>query len=117
MSLVRAFVAGLLCLAAGTAQAADFVGYGNFCVASHEQSDVLLLSEAELKAVLVEHRDTARVARNTEVVIYSRKQTFNWALATELQCNVALGYIKGGSVDGTSTQKCDCFYDRMMSLR
>jgi hypothetical protein len=116
LGLVRALVAGLLCIAAGAVQAADFVGYSKFCV-SHEQSDVLLLNEAELEVLLVEHRETARMARETDVVIYSRKQTFNWALATELQCNVALGYIKGGNIDDVSTQKCDCFYDRMMSFR
>lgn len=116
MSSTRLIAAGLMCVVSSLASAADLTAFAPFCV-DYKQSDILLLSQPELGAVLLEHRDMAREARNTEVVIYSKLQTFNWAHATELQCNMALGYLKGHAVDEVSVQKCDCFYDRMMSLK
>ena len=111
-----AWIAALLIMM-GSANAADLVvQYGNLCI-SQSQSQILLLDEVELEATVLHHRNEATAARKSESVILNDSQEFTWALAAELQCNVALGYFKGGHIDDVSTQKCDCFYKRMVSFR
>ena len=41
----------------------------------------------------------------------------DWAVATTVQCNVALGYLQNGFLDQSSAKKCDCFHGHLVSLQ
>jgi hypothetical protein len=85
------------------------------CVFS-PQSQILELKRADLISTVTQYRDDAKLASSEKNIVFSRSAAFDWAVATTVQCNVALGYLKGGHVDKESTQKCDCFHARLLSI-
>ena len=96
--------------------AADLTGDYAVPGACHisSDSDILLLDTDELEATLLEYRDEANQIASDPAVIANNSPAFDWAIASLVQCNVALGYLKGGQVDEASSQKCDCFHARML---
>ena len=51
-----------------------------------------------------------------QAVGVAQSAAFDWAVATTVQCNVAIGYLDGGHVDKSSTKKCDCFHGHLLAL-
>lgn len=109
-------LAAALCLAAGSAGAADLAGTAaRICLTSWD-SDIVSLDRPALTKTLQHYRDDAAAAAKDKSVVYSRSTAFDWAVATTVQCNVALGYLKGGHVDEVSSEKCDCFHSHLLAL-
>jgi OmpA-OmpF porin, OOP family len=110
-------ISGLLCLVAGSVSAADLTeATPSQCLASAD-STILSLHRPALITAITQYRDDAKSAAADKNVIYSNKATFDWAVATTVQCNVALGYLQNGFLDQSSATKCDCFHGRLMSLQ
>lgn len=111
LALAASFV-----LASG-AGAADLAGWSSKRCVFAAQSTITELPVAEIEATVAEYRATASEALQSEAVVFSTRPVFTWAQATEFQCNKALGYLIAGHLDEDSAQKCDCFYQRMISFR
>jgi hypothetical protein len=115
--LFRALIIAVTLLVSGSALSADLGSdYAPLraCLISSD-SDILELDFADLKAELSEHLSEAETLASDPAVIASNSAAFDWAIAATVQCNIALGYLKGGHVDDTSAQKCDCFHAHMLS--
>jgi hypothetical protein len=115
--VIRILLAGLFCSIAMAASAADLASVEavRSCWASPD-SQILQLKRAELITTLTNYRDDAVAAGTNQSVVFSSSAAFDWAVATTVQCNVALGYLDGGHVDKTSAKKCDCFHGHLLSL-
>lgn len=101
---------------ASGALAADLAGEYSSPSACHvsAQSDILDLDRDDLIDTLTEYRDEAERLAADKAVVASNTPAFDWAVAAVVQCNAALGYLKGGDADVASSQKCDCFHARML---
>jgi len=115
--VIRILLTGLFCSIAMAASAADLdsVPSVRSCWASPD-SQILHLKRGELTKTLTNYRDDAVAASTNESVVFSRSAAFDWAVATTVQCNVALGYLEGGHLDKTSAKKCDCFHGHLLAL-
>jgi hypothetical protein len=82
-----------------------------------EQSQLYLLPEDEIEVRVAGYYDETAAALKSEAVIGSRSPAFLWASEAKFQCGKAIGYLKGGSIDEESVQKCDCFYGRYLKFR
>lgn len=111
----RIFVAAILSVVAGAANAADLMAVASQCLASPD-STILSLHRPALIETLTQYRDDAKGASADKKVVFSRSAAFDWAVATNVQCNVALGYLQGGFLDKDSAKKCDCFHGRLEGL-
>jgi len=114
--MVRTILIATVWCFSGMAIAAD-LGDGplsSSCFVS-SQSHILELKRSELTATLQRYRDESVAAEMNLKVVGSRAPAFDWAVAATVQCNAALGYLAGGHVDKSSSQKCDCFHDHLMS--
>lgn len=109
-------LAAALCLMAGSAGAADLADATTRVCLTSWDSGILDLARPELTQTLQQYRDDAAAAAKDKSVVYSRSTAFDWAVAATVQCNVALGYLKGGHVDEVSSEKCDCFHGRLLAL-
>jgi hypothetical protein len=115
--LIRILLAGVFCSVAFAASAADLMSVPSVaaCWASPD-SQILQLKRPELVKTLTSYRDDAVGASTNQAVVFSQSAAFDWAVATTVQCNVALGYLDGGHVDKSSTKKCDCFHGHLLAL-
>lgn len=115
-SLIRIILSALLCSIALSASAADLEAVmAKSCLFSPD-SQILELKRAALITTVTQYRDDAKLASTDKNIVFSKSAAFDWAVAATVQCNVALGYLDGGHVDKESTQKCDCFHGRLLSL-
>ena len=114
--MVRSFLIAAVWCFSGMAVAADLgdAPMSRGCFVSSE-SRILELKRPELTSTLQRYRDEAAAAAVNLKVVGSKAPAFDWAVAAIVQCNAALGYLVGGHVDKTSSQKCDCFHDHIMS--
>jgi hypothetical protein len=116
MPLIRIILSVLLCSIACSATAADLEAVmAKSCLFSPD-SQILGLKRAALISTVTQYRDDAKLASSDKNIVFSKSAAFDWAVATTVQCNVALGYLNGGHVDKESTQKCDCFHGRLLGL-
>ena len=111
----RIFIAAIFCAVTGAAGAADLTAAASQCLASPE-STILSLHRPALIEALTQFRDDAKGASADKKVVFSSSAAFDWAVATTVQCNVALGYLQGGFLDKDSAKKCDCFHGRLEGL-
>jgi hypothetical protein len=114
---LAAMVLGV-CAAITPVMAADLEGYyaTSSCTFA-EQSDLPLLSKAEIEVEISNYYDEASAALKDPGVIGSRKPAFLWASETKFQCGKAIGYLAGGTIDEESVSKCDCFHGRFVKYR
>jgi len=82
------------------------------CITS-PTSQIMSLSPADLRSTLGQDYDLAKSEVASPQTVYSVSSRYYWANAAKIQCGIALGYIKGGSADAQSSQKCDCFTRHM----
>lgn len=73
------------------------------------QSTIQSLPDAQFRAVLQRNYDVAKSELADRATLYSRTGRYIWAHEAKVECGVALGYLKGGTRDTESSQKCDCF--------
>lgn len=94
----------------GSAFAADLDGNLRTaaCTVS-PQSTIQSLPAAQYRAALERNYDVAKTELADRQTLYSRSTRYIWAHEAKIQCAVALGYLKGGTRDAESSQKCDCF--------
>ena len=114
--MVRLIVIALIWSVSWSAVAADFAGGARSQCVALQGSSVLELKRPALTETLSRYRDEAVAKVHDKAIVFSSSAVFDWAVATTVQCNVALGYLAGGHVDPPSSQKCDCFHGYMMSL-
>jgi hypothetical protein len=108
-------IAAAFCLIGGVANAADLAAVTAQCLASPD-SKILSLKRPALIKTLTQYRDDAKSTSLDKKVIFSSSATFDWAMSTTIQCNVALGYLQNGFLDKDSAQKCDCFHGHLAGL-
>ena len=101
-------------LSAAMAMAADLDRAANMerCIIS-PMSQIMSLSPAERRSTLGQDYDLAKAEVASPQTVYSASSRFFWAGQAKIQCGIALGYLKGGSADAQSSQKCDCFTRHM----
>lgn len=101
-------------VAVGSAVAADLdtTMRTAICTVS-PQSNIQSLPDAQFRATLERNYDVAKSELADRSTLYSRSMRYIWAHEAKVQCAQALGYLKGGSRDTESSQKCDCFTQHM----
>ena len=87
----RILLAGLFSSMAMVANAADLDVARLASCWSSPDSQILQLKRADLVTTLTGYRDEAVSASTAQSVVFSKSAAFDWAVATTLQCNVALG--------------------------
>lgn len=107
----------VLALQATTAFGADpYWRVGQSCGVSTVSSH-MSLPDAGIVGIVEAHYAVADAASRDARAIGSQRQVFNWAMEARHACGTALGYWAGGVLHSESIQKCDCFYNRMISAR
>jgi outer membrane protein OmpA-like peptidoglycan-associated protein len=75
-----------------------------------------ILSKGSARAMRgdVDQRYDAAVAMSrSKDVIRANDERFTWASETKVACGIAIGFLKTGTVDEDSIDKCDYYYQRM----
>jgi hypothetical protein len=100
-----------------SANAAD-LGYhqGGLCQ-SYGQSTLASLDSSTINQTVVANFESARGAMSDPRVLANRRSAYVWAMEARWACEAAAGYLKNGTLDEESIQKCDCFYRRFISFR
>jgi hypothetical protein len=115
LSLVMA-----LSLLASKAEAGGFIG-GRYCNAYYNAQYLLSLDLPTMREEVYQRYYAAVDVFNRRETIYSRSPRFEWANQTKIACGKAIGWLKrahliwGPEIDAEAIQKCECFYDRMVS--
>ncbi|MDB5561108.1 MAG: hypothetical protein JWN11_526 [Hyphomicrobiales bacterium] len=116
MKTVLQFAAVALLVAAVSGQAlAGDLNVGSCQFAS--QSTLPQLPSQTVKLTVHQYYDAASAELKNSAVIDSAGPAFVWASETKFACGKALGYLRSGTVDKESVQKCDCSYNRLTTLR
>lgn len=99
------------------ATAAD-LGYqqGGVCL-SYAQSTLPDLDINTINQTVLANFESARDGMSEPRVLANRRSAYVWAMEARWACEAAAGYLKNGTLDEESIQKCDCFYRRFISFR
>lgn len=90
------------------------VGCGSQAMAQAPRSPILSKGSAGAMRADVEQRYSAAVAMSRAPdVIRANDERFTWASETKVACGIAIGFLKTGTVDEDSIDKCDFYYQRM----
>ena len=110
------------CLVVGQANAADLYGdqRGNYCRFVENAHYLLSLDRYALREEVARRYVEAVDVFNAHSTIYSTSPLFEWSNQTKIACAKAIGYLRRHfiwrpEIDVESVQKCECFYDRMVS--
>jgi len=76
-------------------------------------SPLLQLSKPELRDALRSRYDTAVAAVGDASVRTAQDSRWTWAVEAKNQCGIAIGFIKSGTKDADSINKCDDFVARL----
>ena len=76
-------------------------------------SPLLQMGNAELKGTLKSRYDTAVAAVGDASLRVAQDSRWTWAVEAKNQCGIALGFIKSGTKDADSINKCDDFVARL----
>ena len=100
-----------------SASAAD-LGYqqGGVCL-SYSQSTLATLDSDTINQTVWANFESARDGMLDPRVLANRRSAYVWAMEARWACSAAAGYLKNGTLDEESIQKCDCFYRRFISFR
>ena len=74
---------------------------------------LLQMGNAELKGALKSRYDTAVAAVGDASLRVAQDSRWTWAVEAKNQCGIALGFIKSGTKDADSINKCDDFVARL----
>jgi hypothetical protein len=114
------------CLLASGAHAADFDGDGgyygkrHYCRVVENANYLLSLDFRTLRGEVAKRYTQAVDVFNRQSTVYSTSPLFEWSNQTKIACAKAIGYLRrhfiwGPEIDVESIQKCECFYDRMVT--
>lgn len=76
-------------------------------------SPLLQLGKGELKDALTSRYDTAVKAVGDQSYRVAQDSRWTWAVEAKNQCSIALGFLKSGTKDAESINKCDEFVARL----
>ncbi|WP_176595417.1 MULTISPECIES: OmpA family protein [Sphingobium] len=76
-------------------------------------SPLLQLGKSELRDALTSRYDTAVKAVNDATVLAAQDSRWTYAVEAKNQCGIAIGFIKSGTKDADSINKCDDFVARL----
>lgn len=76
-------------------------------------SPLLQLGNSELKSALNSRYDTAVAAADDASVRTAQDSRWTWAVEAKNQCGIAIGFMKSGTKDADSINKCDEFVARL----
>lgn len=76
-------------------------------------SPLLQLGKSELRDALTSRYDTAVKAVNDATVRAAQDSRWTYAVEAKNQCGIAIGFIKSGTKDADSINKCDDFVARL----
>jgi outer membrane protein OmpA-like peptidoglycan-associated protein len=76
-------------------------------------SPLLQLGKGELKDALASRYDTAVKAVGDQSYRVAQDSRWTWAVEAKNQCGIALGFLKSGTKDADSINKCDEFVARL----
>lgn len=77
------------------------------------RSPLLDLGQDQLKGEVQTRYDAALTATKAEDVRRSEDVRYTWASEAKVQCGIALGFLKSGTVDEDSVNRCDSFSARL----
>jgi len=126
LALCAAVVA---CLVASSANGADadfdgedggYYGKRHYCRFVENADYLLSLDFRTLRGEVAKRYAQAVDVFNRQSTVYSTSPLFEWSNQTKIACAKAIGYLRrhliwGPEIDVESIQKCECFYDRMLS--
>ena len=76
-------------------------------------SPLLQMGNSELKDALKSRYDTAVAATGDASLRAAQDSRWTWAVEAKNQCGIALGFMKSGTKDADSINKCDDFVARL----
>jgi outer membrane protein OmpA-like peptidoglycan-associated protein len=76
-------------------------------------SPLLQMGKSELKGALTSRYDTAVAAVNDASVRAAQDSRWTYAVEAKNQCGIAIGFLKSGTKDADSINKCDDFVARL----
>lgn len=79
------------------------------------RSPLLDMSKDQMKGEIKTRYDAALAATMADDVRRSADTRFTWASEAKVQCAIALGFLKSGTVDRDSVDRCDAFYQRLIA--
>lgn len=77
------------------------------------RSPLLDLGKDQIKGEVQSRYDTALAATGADDVRRSEDTRYTWASEAKVQCGIALGFLKSGTVDADSVNRCDAFAARL----
>jgi outer membrane protein OmpA-like peptidoglycan-associated protein len=90
------------------------VGFGAQAAAQTPHSPILSKgSPREMRAEVDQRYQAAVAMSRSQDVIKANDERFTWASDTKVACGIAIGFLKTGTVDEESIDKCDAYYQRM----
>ena len=86
-----------------------------FAPAAHAvtRSPLLDLGQDQLRGEVQTRYDAALAATRADDVRRSEDARYIWASEAKVQCGIAIGFLKSGTVDEDSVNRCDAFSARM----
>ena len=94
----------------------NFNAVSRQCV-SYQDSQLPIQSETQIEFEIYRNFEASRAAMDTTAVVVSRSAAFTWANEARISCGIAIGYFESDIIDAESIGKCDCFYNRYLTLR
>jgi outer membrane protein OmpA-like peptidoglycan-associated protein len=77
------------------------------------RSPLLDLGQDQLRGEVQTRYDAALAATRADDVRRSDDTRYTWASEAKVQCGIAIGFLKSGTVDEDSVNRCDAFSARM----
>ena len=77
------------------------------------RSPLLDMGKDQIRSEVKSRYDVALAATLAEDVRKSEDSRFVWASEAKVQCGIALGFLKSGTVDADSINRCDAFAARL----
>lgn len=79
-----------------------------------QEGALMSLGKAELRGEVESRYNSAVAATLDETVLRSTDSRYYWASETKVQCGIAMGFLKSGTKDADSVNKCEKFALRMV---
>ena len=70
----------------------------------------------QLRQELERRYDAALQATRAPEVLRAEDSRYTWASEAKAECGIAIGFLKSGTHDRQSIDRCDAFYNRMLNV-
>lgn len=70
----------------------------------------------QLRQELEQRYDAALQATRAPEVLRAEDSRYTWASEAKVECGIAIGFLKSGTHDRQSIDRCDAFYNRMRTV-